>query len=360
MTSPREYYPRILLGLLVFGLLAAAFFIIKPFIAALLAAIILAYIFYPVYKFLLRFIKMPRLTAILVTIFAILLISIPFIFVLNTATQEAHFLYVRAKQRLAVENLAGLQCPPQEQSLLCRMSNWFNTFTSQEEVQKRIKELLANAITWFAAKTSTFLLGIPIAVVNLVIAVFTMFFLLLDGPVLVKRLYRALPIKLYHQKAIQNQLGDVIFATVYGSVIVALIQGALGALGFWIFGIPSPIIWGLIMAIFAFIPFVGTWLIWLPAALGLLLDGYVGGESAVVWKGIFLIMYGAFIIGGIDNLLKPKLIGDRAKVHPVLIMIGALGGLLVFGPIGFVIGPVTLALVKTAFEIYERETLSHT
>lgn len=345
--------------LLLAVLLVVGFVIIKPFINALLAAVILAYIFYPLYKRSLKYIKHPSLNAFVITILALLIITVPLVFIFNSATGEAHFLYMRARQRLAMDNLAGVQCAADDPSITCKFTNWFNEFTSSDEIQSRIKELLSNTITWFADKASALVLALPGAILNFIIILFTMFYLLQTGPKLFDRLFKLVPVKQTHHKRIKKQLSDIMYATVYGAVIVSIIQGILGSIGFWFFGLSSPILWGIIMAILAIIPVIGTWLVWIPAGLGLLLDGFIGGESGFVMKGILLLLYGAFIIQSVDYFAKPKIIGARAKVHPVIIMIGALGGLFVFGPIGFIIGPVILALVKVAFEIYEHETLYH-
>ena len=147
----------------------------------------------------------------------------------------------------------------------------------------------------------------------------------------------------------------MLHAIVYGSIVVALIQGTLGGIGFWIVGIPSPILWGILMSLFALIPMVGTGIIWVPASLGMAAYGYLSGDTVMVWKAIGLFIYGVFVIAGIDNVLKPKIIGERAHVHPVIILLGVLGGLKFFGIVGFAVGPLILAIFITFLEIYEYE-----
>jgi predicted PurR-regulated permease PerM len=143
----------------------------------------------------------------------------------------------------------------------------------------------------------------------------------------------------------------------YGSILIAVIQGALGALGFWIFGIESFFIWGMVMAIFALVPFVGTAIIWIPAALYLIAKGTTSGNMTLVWHGVGLLLYGVFIISSADNLLKPKLIGDRAGMHPVVVLLGVLGGLSLFGFAGFLIGPLILAAMTSFADIYQKEKI---
>ena len=136
-------------------------------------------------------------------------------------------------------------------------------------------------------------------------------------------------------------------AVLYGQVLTAVIQGALGGLGLLICGVPNPLFWGAIMMITAFVPLLGTPLIWVPAAVGLILDGQTT-------RGIVLLIYGATIVMNIDNFLRPRLVSGRSKVHPVLILIGVLGGLRVFGFIGMLVGPLILAVLVALIKFYEQ------
>ena len=135
-------------------------------------------------------------------------------------------------------------------------------------------------------------------------------------------------------------------AVLYGQVMTAVIQGALGGIALFIFGVPNWIFWGAIMIIMAFLPVLGTPLIWVPAAVGLILDG----EMA---RGVGLLIFGATIVMNIDNFIRPRLVSGRTKVHPVLILIGVLGGLKIFGFIGMLIGPLVLALLMALIKFYE-------
>jgi len=147
----------------------------------------------------------------------------------------------------------------------------------------------------------------------------------------------------------------VTFAVFYGNIFVAIIQGILGGVGFFVLGVESPVLWGFVMILFALIPYFGTAIIWLPAALNLLFKGYLENDASYTARGIILIVYGILVISSIDNILKPRLIGSKAQVHPVLVLLGVLGGLSLFGFIGLILGPVMLALLMTFVDIYEEE-----
>jgi len=136
-------------------------------------------------------------------------------------------------------------------------------------------------------------------------------------------------------------------------LLIALIQGALGALGFFLFGISSPLFWGLLMGILSLLPMVGTGLIWVPAALILLLNGIFQDSYSLIFKGIGLFLYGLLIVSSLDNILRPKLISEKVKIHSAVILLGILGGVYLFGPLGVIVGPLifsmTLVLLKAYF-----------
>ena len=137
---------------------------------------------------------------------------------------------------------------------------------------------------------------------------------------------------------------DVISASVYGVLVIATIQGVLGGLAFWVAGLPSALLWGVVMIFLSMIPMAGAFIVWVPAAIYLFATGEWG------W-GIFLTIWGALVIGSIDNFLRPKLVGERTRLHELLIFFSVLGGLQVFGVIGLVLGPVIVALTLALVDV---------
>ena len=197
--------------------------------------------------------------------------------------------------------------------------------------------------------------SIPIFILHLFILLFVMFFLFRDGKVFVDKIERLLPLKVRYRQHIFKKLSDMTYAVVYGSIIIAMIQGALGGIGFFIFGLSSPLLWGIVMVFAALIPYIGSTIIWFPAALMLIFNGYINLETTLMIKGILLMIYGIFVIGTVDNILKPKIIGDKAGLHPILVMLGVVGGLSLFGFIGVIVGPIILAMLVAFVDIYEEE-----
>ena len=153
---------------------------------------------------------------------------------------------------------------------------------------------------------------------------------------------------LKESKVEMKSFNDVIYATIYGVIITAIIQGIIGTIGLLIFGVQNPILWGMVMIILAMLPFVGAGLVWFPAAI----IKIAGGD---LFNGFGLLFYGLFIVSTIDNMIRPKLIGARANIHPVVILLGVLGGLAVFGLMGLIIGPLCLSILMVFIDFYVSE-----
>lgn len=343
-----------LILLLVLVLIYLSFSVIQPFLNALLSGIVISYVVQPVYKFLNKRLKSPNLSAFVIALFIILLILTPLILVIDNVAPEARYSYIRAKQKILSGEFIDIDCRGKT-TMLCTISSGIKQFVSDPEVKPQLQEILSRVTTYAIEKTSELFLALPRILFNIFITFLVVFYLLKDGDALTEKVKRLLPLRRKHKEHIFKRLQDTTYAVLYGSLIVAIVQGALGALGFYMFGIASPVTWGIVMTITALIPIVGTAIIWLPASLLLIGEGLTLQSNFVVWQGIGLFFYSLLIVGTIDNILKPRIIGEKSGVHPVLIMFGALGGLAIFGMIGFIIGPLILAIFSASIDIYEEE-----
>ena len=325
-----------------------------PFANALLTATIISYVFYPFYKWIQKYLRNEKIAALLVSAGLLLLVAVPFVLVLDNLAPEARYVYIRAKQHLVTGELIDINCAGKT-TAICRFSNVIKDIVQDPSVKFPLEDMLGKLTTLAIEKTSSVLLSLPGIILSVVVTFFITFYLFLDGPKLVGKCKNLIPLKSIHKEHMFQKFQDTTYAVIYGSIIVAVIQGTLGGIGFFLFGIQSPVLWGIIMMITALIPFVGTAVIWLPAALIHIGTGTTLGNEALIWQGIGLLLYGTFIVASIDNVLKPKLIGERAGVHPILILLGVLGGLVLFGFVGFIIGPLVLAMINALVEIYEKE-----
>jgi predicted PurR-regulated permease PerM len=159
--------------------------------------------------------------------------------------------------------------------------------------------------------------------------------------------YNVMPLDDRRAREIIDRTQEVISASVYGVLVIALIQGTLGGIAFWALGLPSALLWGVVMVFLSMIPMAGAFVVWVPAALYLVITGAWG-------KAIILTVWGALVIGSVDNFLRPKLVGEKTRLHELLIFFSVLGGLQVFGVIGLVLGPVVVAITIALLDVLRR------
>ncbi|MDP7457866.1 MAG: AI-2E family transporter [Candidatus Woesearchaeota archaeon] len=324
-----------------------SFLVIKPFITPLLISFIFAFLFHPVFKWINKRIKKPGISAGIIAIVFVLIISIPAIYMMDAAIDEAQVFYSVTRQKFISGELFPTECSETDSSIVCKVSGSFKQIVSNPELKFYINEGLKNVTKSIINAAQNFFLSIPRLLLSLFIIIFTTFYLTKDGEQVVKKIKGLLPLKKKQQNHIVKRFHMVTKAILYGYILTAIAQGSIGALAFWIVDISSPVLWGIIMAIAALVPFVGTALIWVPVVLYLLGTGKIG-------LAIFLFAAG-LVIGNIDNIIRPKIIGNKANIHPVIVLLGVIGGLFLFGVMGFLIGPLILALFLTFLEIYETE-----
>lgn len=329
-----------------------SFLIIKPFIGAILGSFILSFMFYPLYERLLKKTKRKNLSALIIAVIVVVLTLLLASFITHSLSREARNMYVSAKERILLdEGFFEGKCLDKNSSI-CRISDDINDFFTNPATKVYADSALVKINNYIVSKVSNFVFSLPMIILNVFIAIFMSFYLLRDGKSIVEYVRCILPLKPEHQTKLIHKFKELTSGIVYGQILVALFQGSVGALGFWLFGISSPLLWGLLMAIFSLVPAVGTAIIWVPAVLIMALNGYVSGEPSLIGKSVGLLVYSLIVISGIDNFLRPKLVGNRAKVHPILVLLGVLGGIEVFGFIGLIVGPMVLALLLTLLSIY--------
>lgn len=335
--------------------LIVSFMIFKPFLNAVLAGCIIAYVFFPIYKRVQKLFKLKSLSAFLVSILIIIIVATPIIFMLNSVYIEANYGYVRFKQQLTTGRLLGLECPDGVTSWPCKIQFKVNSLLENDQFRFYLQDTLDKGSGWLLDTIGNFLFSIPVIALSVFIAFFTSFYLFKDGPNLIENLKCLMPFTKKNQTKIFKKFDDTLYAVIYGSIIIAIIQGILATIGYYVVGLSAPVLWGLLTAVSALLPLIGTPLIWLPASLMLIFQGYSTGDTNILWKGVGLLLYGILVISTIDNLLKPRIIGKRSNIHPVFILIGVLGGVIYFGFIGLIIGPVIFGLLLTFLEMYKEE-----
>ncbi len=326
-------------------------FIIWPLFTAIIAGVLIAYIFFPFHKYVKSKIKNKNVAACTSTVLILVVVTVPFVVLLGAITADISEAYTEAKLAKPTNTFFQEECT----GSFCDAKERIDTLVTGPDMVKSIEESLGKISQWFVQYSSSFVLSIPQRILELFILIFVMFYGFRDGQVMIGKVYNLIPLKEAFKKHLKQQTSDVIYATVYGILIVGLIQGCIATIGYFIFGLKSPIMWGAITTLAAIMPFVGPPMIWFPAAVFLIVKGMDAGNTLLTWKGIGLLLYGIFIISTIDNLLKPKIIGERSKVHPAVILVGLFGGLISMGPIGLVVGPLVLAMLVSFIRVYEKD-----
>lgn len=336
------------------AILLLAFYITKPFLPALFTGAIIAYLAYPLYEKTLKRIKNGNIAALIIAIFIVLLITVPFVIVLGLVSKEAYATYTSLSQQNLGTNFLKIVCK-EEIWLSCKATKLLVGFLPENDLDYYLQVTIEKITGFIIDNAAKFLVSIPSIFLNFFVIIFVVYYLLKDGQSIAIRIKNIIPLKESHKQHVLDRFNEITSAVFYGNISVAFLQGILAGLGFLVLGISSPILWGFVTALFALIPYFGTAIVWLPMALNLIFVGYLQYDSSSTVRGIVLIAYGLFVVSSIDNFLKPKLISTKAKVHPILVLLGVLGGLNLFGFIGLILGPVMLALLMTFVDIYEDE-----
>ncbi len=345
-----ERYKQYIPFLVMIVLAVLSFFIIKPFLVAITVGALLAYILHRFYSYLLSKTKKSSLSAFLVCVVAFLVVVIPSIYFIKVLVQQSYALFILGKQKLAMGFLAGCT------SSIC---DTLRIYSDDPSVRYQIQEFLGATTNWIVNKGSNFLLSVPQMVIGLFVSFVSMYYFLKDGNRFVQKINRFFSTNEEKYSYVLSRLKRIMHGIVYGYGLVALIQGIIGGFGFFIFGVSSPVFWGMIMGILGLFPLVGSAIVWGPAALMLILQGIFQNSNSMIARGVGLGIYSALLISSLDNTLKPKLMGQKAKVHPGVILMGLIGGIFFFGPIGVVLGPLTLALLIVLIDAYIIEKKLH-
>ena len=313
---------------------------VQPFTNVILWAVVLAVVFYPMHRRIRVRVRQPSGAAIISTVLVVVLILLPATFITIAVVRE--LAGTADSLQAGVQRLSNAPTIPGVGWVVERLRNYveIDVAAAQRVVAARMKTLAGV----LAASTLVVVGGAVGAIVQMILVVFTLFYMFRDGDRIRHALYEILPLERIQMNDITIRTRDVIAATIYGVLAISAIQGTLGTLIFWILGLPSPILWGVVMFFLSMIPMAGAFLVWVPAAIYLALTGtYV--------KAIILVIWGILVIGTIDNFLSPRLVGRRARLHELLVFFSVLGGLEVFGVLGVVLGPVVVALTLALVEM---------
>ncbi len=319
--------------------------VVKPFLLSIFLAALFAALFTPLYRKILALVKGRESLAALCTLLCVMtFVFIPMFVlggaVLGQASDILQIAWPKVAQQLQhpelfTEKLASLpfyeQLLPYRDSLLGILSDLSSNFSK--------------AAVGFVQKTTASALGM---LLSSVIVLYTMFFFLMDGDRLLYYLLYYIPLNDTDEKKLLHRFTSVTRATIKGTAVIGVLQGTLAGLALWFVGIPNSLFWAVVMMFMSVVPGIGTAFVWAPAAVYLAVTGNV-------LQAVGLTVYCVVVVGTVDNLLRPKLVGNDTQLHELYIFFSTLGGLLLFGFMGFIIGPIIAALFVTIWEVYGEE-----
>lgn len=319
-------------------LLYLCYILLLPFLSVLAWALAFAIIAHPLHERLERRIQKPAIAAGITTALVTVALIGPLIFVGQTLVEEGSKAFQQFQKSEEGAWRTSLERHRTIGPIFRRVQERVNLDEELERVGRAVGSRISGVVT------GSFRAG-----AGVLITIFTLFFFFRDRRQALQLVRSLVPLSHEETDALFRVVNDTIYATLYGSVVVAAVQGTMGGIMFAILGLPAPVLWGFVMAVMATIPMLGTFVIWLPAALYLIIEGSVV-------QGVVLMGYGACAIGLVDNFLYPTLVGSRMQLHTLPVFFSLVGGIYAFGISGLVIGPVILSLVIAVLQIWKRRT----
>jgi len=337
--------------LLSYLLLFLAFYlflkIILPFVASLFWAVIFVVAFYPVNQVLKVLLRGKKgISAGICTLMVVLLIVIPLIYLTALLAKELTHAYQYFENLIESGAFENIMEKLERSKLVQRILQLFSNGNQPLNLEDALLLMGQKLSRFFASQTTLLLKKVSLGVIQFLVMIVAIFYLLRDGDILLEKLKEVLPLEKEEKEELLRRIHEMIIASLYGNVLVAMVQGGFGGIGFWIVGLPSPILWGSVMALFSLLPLVGAYLVWVPASLWLF---FGQGELG---KALFLAGWGVLVVSIIDNLLRPIFISERVKVHPLLLFFAILGGIKAFGILGVVAAPLIVAFSLAIFDFY--------
>ncbi|NCU42232.1 MAG: AI-2E family transporter [Candidatus Moranbacteria bacterium] len=307
-----------------------------PFLIPIVIAGVFATLFYPLYEFSAKKMKMGEIGGSLFScLIIIFLVVIPCVATIGLVTKEVR------------STLSFISDHPE---FLDESMQYIRSFIAKTPFidEDSISSLFQRSGELFVSVVQKTYSGIAQFFFALFIMFFSLFYFFMDGKKIVKVIMDISPLRTEQEKILIKEFISISKATLKGTIVIGIIQGVLGGLLFLFTGVPSPMTWGVVMIILSIIPVIGSWLVWIPVGVGMILSG-------AFIQGIIILLFGALIISSIDNILRPKLVGRDSQMHPLFVLFATIGGIISFGVIGFIIGPIIVALFLALLRMYEQE-----
>ncbi len=350
-TMPADRFATRVFGLAVVALLAYALFLLfRPFYGPIVWALLIAFLLFPVVRRVRRAVRDRRgLAASLLTLGVVLGLVLPGVLLAAAFGGQAVELGQRLTHLASQYQIHGAQDLTQI-PIFGEAVKWVDDRVpaSAAQIQDWLIRTLQSVLQFLLSHSGDFVVGAFGVFGSLSLMLFVLFFFFRDGDAMAARVIHLVPMDQKKKERLVRHLGEVTRAVVFGTLVTAVAQGVLIGIAFWITGLPSPVVFGSLAFIASFVPFVGTALVVAPACLYLLAMG-------VVWKTVFMLVWGVVVAGSADNFLRPALVSGRAQIGTLTAFFGVIGGIAAFGLVGLFLGPVFLALVLALIEFAEED-----
>lgn len=337
----KQIVSKAFLIFLIIVIVYAVFRVFQPFIDEILVATILVSVFYAPYEYLTKkFKEHKRLAALVMCILVALLVILPLVNFIAYAAQRSIDGYGRT-----VEYINNIQVDSS------RYGNYLDRFNTLGIGKETVKDVAVDVVKkvndWLVGGATSFIKSTTGFFISLVLIIFTMYFFFVDGKNMIEKIMYWTPFPNKYDKEIFKKFRDVSYSTMISTFVTAFIQGLIGAIGFFVVGLPA-FFAGIAMGLLALLPYIGSAFVWFPSGIYLLVVGKI-------WQGIFLLAWGAGVVSTIDNIIRAYIIKGKAQVHPIFIIFSILGGIALFGFWGIIFGPLIISLAVTVLHIYELE-----
>jgi predicted PurR-regulated permease PerM len=332
--------------LLTAAALYLSFLIARPFLGAIVTATLLALSIYPLFALLLRYVRSRSAAAVLATLTVLVALLLPAVFVVNTLANETKAFYGWLNQ----QSSAGVGWEELLARLTKRPLTWIERETgiSPEQLKSAALDRLRDASTSLLNWAKSLAVDITGTIVNTLIMLFTLFYFLRDGPSILSRTASILPLYRKRYDQLLKTISDSMRANFYAVIVVSLAQSALGAVGYWIAGLPNVLLWAVMTALFSVLPAVGAAAVW---GVGVIYLGITGNWG----RALFLLVYGTCVISVADNVIRSLALGGRVKMNALLVFLSLLGGVQAFGFIGLFLGPIIVSVTSALLTILAEE-----
>jgi predicted PurR-regulated permease PerM len=343
MMPPDTPFRKAFLLLLVAAMTVVLVVLLQSFVMTIVVAAVMAGLTRPVYLWLLgRFGGRSTAAAAVTVLMTMLVVFVPLVTIGGMVITQATG--ITANVRPIIEK--SVNSPTYLDQQLQRVPGYDRFFKPyRKQILTKAADVINSTGRFLVSSLSNTTLSTVSFFFNFFIALYSMFFLLTDGPAMMAQILDHLPLHAGEKSLLIERFMSITRATIKGTLVIGLIQGVMTGAAFWVVGIPSVAFWTVLMVVLSIIPLIGAALIWVPACIVLLAMGSVG-------KAIGLALFCSLVVGSVDNLLRPWLVGRDTKMHDLVILFSTMGGLVVIGPLGFILGPVLAGLFVTSWQIF--------